>query len=151
MNEAELMAARKSIAMEYFRKVDSADPTIMDLMTEDIQLYFPKFGVGVGKAAVAKASAGMMSTLRSIRHDFERMNVICSGTFVVVEGFEGGVSSDGVEWPVAGRSEGRYCNVFEFREKLIKRVHVYVDPDFMSTHSERFLWGDDVGMTPKSS
>jgi ketosteroid isomerase-like protein len=150
MTEDPQTHARVAIAMNYFRKVDNGDPSILDLMTEDVQIYFPKFGVGYGKAAVAEAAAGMMSTLRSIEHDFDRMTIISSGDFVVVEGFEKGVSIEGIEWPVPDRSEGRYCNVFEFRGDLIKRVHIYVDPDFTSTHQERFLWGDKVGITRTS-
>jgi ketosteroid isomerase-like protein len=150
MTDDSQISARVATAMAYFRKVDSGDPTILDLMTEDVQIYFPKFGVGYGKAAVAEAAQGMMSTLRSIEHDFERMTIISSGDYVVVEGFEKGVSIEGIEWPIANRSEGRYCNVFEFRGDLIKRVHIYVDPDFTSTHQERFLWGEKVGLTRTS-
>jgi ketosteroid isomerase-like protein len=145
MANEDLTGARKETALEYFRRVDSGDPSILDLMTEDVQIYFPKFGVGVGKDAVVRAAQGMMSTLQRIEHDFERMNIITAGDFVVVEGFEKGVSADGTEWPIQGRSEGRYCNVFEFSGSLIKRVHIYVDPDFTSTHTERFLWGFPIG------
>lgn len=146
MSDKALTNARIEIAREYFRRVDSGDPTLLDLMTDDIQIYFPKYGVGYGKTAVAESARGMMSVLKSIEHDFERMTFLPSGDHLVVEGFERGVSADGVEWPVPGKSEGRYCNVFEFRGERIKRVHIYVDPDFTSTHAERFLW-DGVGMT----
>lgn len=141
-----LVQQRIDIAMEYFRKLDAGDPTLEDLLTDDIQLYFPKFGMGYGKADLERASQGMMSTLRQIKHDFERMNILVAGDHVVVEGFEGGISANGTPWPVAGRSEGRYCNVFQFAGLKIKRVHIYVDPDFDSTHKERFLW-PTVGMT----
>ncbi|HTN04106.1 MAG TPA: hypothetical protein VL132_19605 [Planctomycetaceae bacterium] len=69
-----------------------------------------------------------------------------AGDHVIVEGFESGVMADGTPWPVEGRSEGRFANVFEFDGDLIKRVHIYVDPDFASADNERFLWGIRVRM-----
>lgn len=35
----------------YFRKVDARDPTVLDLFTDDAQMFFPKFGLAHGKAA----------------------------------------------------------------------------------------------------
>ena len=140
---------RIDIAAEYFRRVDNGDATLFDLMTDDVQVYFPKFGTGYGKDEFAESAKGLLGSLKSIAHDMERMTYHVSGDHVIVEGFEGGVTAEGVEWPVPGRSEGRFCNVFEFEGELIKRVHVYVDPDFASTHTERFLWGDNVRMTRK--
>lgn len=140
---------RIAVTMEYFHKLDAGDPKMMDLLTHDIQMYFPKFGVGYGKEAVGRAAQGMMSTLQKIEHDFERMNVLVAGDHVIVEGFEGGLTTNGVTWPVKGRSEGRFCNVFQFDGLKIKRLHIYVDPDFDSAHEERFLW-DHVGMTRSS-
>ena len=45
-------------------------------------------------------------------------------------------------WPDPERSEGRYCNVFGFRDLLIKRLHIYADPDFAGADRSRFLWGE---------
>ncbi|MBD8117912.1 nuclear transport factor 2 family protein [Pantoea agglomerans] len=145
MNE-EQQNQRIAVVKDYFRKLDSGDSSMMDLLTDDIQIYFPKFGVGYGKAEVARAAQGMMSTLQKIEHDFERMNILVAGDHVVVEGFESGISANGTPWPVKDRSEGRYCNVFQFDGLKIKRLHIYTDPDFDSTHEERFLW-PAVGMT----
>jgi hypothetical protein len=33
----------------YFRKVDARDSTLLDLFTDDVQMFFPKFGLGYGK------------------------------------------------------------------------------------------------------
>ena len=130
--------------MEYFRKVDEAVLTLLDLLTDEIQFYVPKFGVGYGRAAVAEAASGLNASLRAIEHDFDRMNIMTSGDHVIIEGFERGISADGLPRPDPERSEGRYCNVFEFRALLIKCVHIDVDPDFRSTDRARFLWGDKV-------
>jgi hypothetical protein len=44
------------------------------------------------------------------------------------------VLADGRSWPAGGRTEGRYCNVFEFRGPLICRLHIYADPGFAERH-----------------
>lgn len=138
---------RIEVATEYFRRVDAGDPAITDLMTDDVQLYFPKFGVSHGKGAVGEAGEGLMADISTIKHDFDRLTFISSGTYVVVEGFEGGTTKKGEVWPDPERSEGRFCNVFEFEGLLIKRVHVYVDPDFTSSDQARFHWGQTIRKT----
>lgn len=147
MTPKQLAELRIGRAMAYFRKVDASDPTLLELMTDDVQFFFPKFGVGYGKDAFAECARGFQSALKSIEHDFGRMSIITSGDHVIVEGFEKGVTAEGVAWPDPAKSEGRYCNVFEFRGPLIKRVHIYVDPDFTSSDESRFLWGIPVRLT----
>ena len=88
-----------------------------------------------------------MGSLQRIEHDFDRMTFHVAGDHVIVEGFEGGVMADGTPWPVEGRSEGRFANVFEFDGALIKRVFIYVDPDFPSANDAGFLWGRNVRLT----
>jgi hypothetical protein len=138
----EMTGKRVEIATEYFRRVDAGDPALLDLMTDDVQLYFPKFGVGYGKQAVSELAAGLTTEIATIEHDFDRMNMIASGDYVVVEGFERGTTSEGKIWPDPQRSEGRFCNVFQFENLLIKRVHIYTDPDFTSSDRARFYWGE---------
>lgn len=144
MSDAALTKTRLEVATDYFRKVDSGDPSLVDSMTDDVEFYFPKFGVGRGKAAFAELAKGLLASLRSIQHDLERMRFHVAGDHVIVEGVESGVLADGTRWPVEGRSEGRFANVFEFDGEQIKRLYIYVDPDFASTHQERFLWGDEA-------
>ena len=146
MSDPVLDRTRIEVATDYFRKIDSGDPAILDIMTDDVEVYFPKFGIGYGKAAFGDVAKGLMGSLQSIRHDLDQMRFHVAGDHVIVEGFESGVMADGTPWPVEGRSEGRFANVFEFEGELIKRVFVYVDPDFASTHQERFLWGDHLRM-----
>nr|WP_272210241.1 nuclear transport factor 2 family protein [Marinicella sp. W31]MDC2876106.1 nuclear transport factor 2 family protein [Marinicella sp. W31] len=144
MNDDALAKVRVTIAADYFRYVDNGDPRLPDLMTDDVEIYFPKFGTSKGKEALAEAARGLMASLLSLAHDMESMKYHVAGNHVITEGFESGVTKDGIAWPIAGRSEGRFCNVFEFEGELIKRLFVYVDPDFASTHGERFLWGDRI-------
>ena len=140
----ELTQKRIEIATEYFRRVDNGDPTLIDLMADDLQLYFPMFGVGYGKEDVRAAAGGLMTEISAIAHDFEHMNFIPSGDYLVVEGFAGGTTKDGKVWPDPQRSDGLFCNVFVFDGLLIKRLHIYEDPDLTSRDSARFHWGENV-------
>lgn len=131
----------------YFRKVDAWDASVLDLCTEDIQLFFPKFGLAHGKAAVAEFSRRLTRELESLEHDIDGFHHIAAGDFVVVEGTERGVTRAGIRWPDGVVSQGRFCNVFEFDGPLIRRVHIYVDPDYTSADQDRIriLRGDRAG------
>ena len=43
-----------ALAQEYFRRVDAGRADLTDLMSEDVEFYFPKFGTGRGKGAFGK-------------------------------------------------------------------------------------------------
>lgn len=144
MPDAALMQKRIAVVRGYFLKIDRVDPTVLDLMTDDVETYFPKFGVGYGKAEFMRIAEGLMGSLKSIRHELEQLRVHVADNHVIAEGIESGVMADGRAWPVPGLSEGRFANVFEFKGDLIKRIYIYVDPDFSSDDKERFLWGDKV-------
>jgi len=128
---------RIRIVETYFRKIDAKDATVFDLFTEDVQMLFPKFGYGYGKADMIRFSEIMGRHLERLEHDIENFNYIVAGDSVVVEGTERGVTRNGVHWPDGRISEGRFCNVFEFRGGLIRRVFIYVDPDYTSADQDR--------------
>lgn len=119
---------RLRIVESYFRKVDDRDPTVVDLFTDDVEMFFPKFGVGRGKEDMIAFSKLMEEHLECLKHDIEAFNYIVSKDCVVVEGTERGVTRDGVQWPDGRISEGQFCNVFEFEGKLICRVFIVRRP-----------------------
>lgn len=121
----------------YFEKVDSGDPSCLDLFTDDVKFFFPKFGSTQGKDSMIAFGQRMGPSLNSIWHDIQNFNFIVSGDTVVVEGQEGGTMKDGTAWPDNAISQGRFCSVFEFAGDLISRMYVYVDPDFASRDAER--------------
>lgn len=120
------------IAIEYFKKVDAGDPSYLDLFSENVDFFFPKFGQAKGKDALVEFGKRIGSSLTSIWHDIDGFKITTAGNTVIVEGQEGGVMSDGTSWPDNNISMGRFCSVFEFTGKLISRMYVYVDPDFPS-------------------
>ena len=129
--------ARVEAAIAYFRKADARDPAVVDLFTDDVELFFPKLGRVRGKPAFARFAATLGAEMARLEHDVDGFRIVASGDTVVVEGTERGVTQDGVAWPDGVVSEGRFCNVFEFDGALIRRMYVYVDPDFTSRDQRR--------------
>ncbi len=130
-------ATRIEAIRTYFRKVDAGDPTILDLFTEDLQMYFPKFGLARGKRALVTFAERMGANLATIGHDIDGLTFHVSGDTIVVEGREWGTTRDGRAWPDGAVSQGLFCSVFEFDGPLIRRMHIYVDPDFTSSDHDR--------------
>ncbi|WNZ25804.1 nuclear transport factor 2 family protein [Leptolyngbya sp. NK1-12] len=129
--------ARKEVVKTYFRRVNARNHTVFDLFTDDVQMFFPKFGLAHGKISLVKFAEIMTNYLEHIEHDVEKFNYIVSGNSVVVEGTERGVTRQGIQWPDGLISQGRFCSVFEFDGTLIRRMHIYVDPDFTSADQDR--------------
>src|SRR5690625_7994134 len=64
---------RIGLVREYFRKVDARDPGLLDMYTDDVQLYFPKFGLGHGKSAMADFAERLGSDLEWLEHDIDKI------------------------------------------------------------------------------
>jgi len=131
-----------SIAKEYFARLDAGSPALLELFTEDAQIYFPKFGIGRGRQAIIEVLTGLGGTIQSIQHPSDSFVYIQSGNHLAVEGTSRGVLKNGAHWAAGETPGGRFCNVFEFRGNLICRVHIYLDPDYGGADQQRFLWGD---------
>lgn len=125
------------LVVKYFEKIDAGDPGYLELFSEDVDFFFPKFGQAKGKDALVEFGNRIGSSLTSIWHDVKGFQITTAGNKVIVEGQEGGVMSDGTSWPDNKVSTGRFCSVFEFNGTLISRMYVYVDPDFPSRDRER--------------
>jgi ketosteroid isomerase-like protein len=132
------------IAAEYFRRADAGQSDVLDLFTDDVEVFFPKFGVSRGKAAFGELASGLLATLQSLAHDQPGLAFISSGTTVVVEGTTRGVTRDGTAWEGGKTPGGRFCSIFEFRGTLISRMYIYLDPDYGSADRARFLWPESA-------
>ncbi|MFF1542191.1 nuclear transport factor 2 family protein [Streptomyces sp. NPDC058291] len=141
---SDIQKLREEIAVNYFRMVDAGDPAVIDVFTEDAQMFYPKFGIARGKAQIGAFAQGLGREITSLEHEIESFTVLTSGSYVIVEGAERGTTMSGVDFPDGVSSFGLFCNVFEFEDELIKRIHIYVDPDFANTHAEGVAWGKSV-------
>jgi len=144
MKQSTKANALSEIAAEYFRRADAGQPDVLDLFTDDVEIFFPKFGVGRGKAAFGEMGSGLLATLQSLVHDRAGLAFVETGRTVVVEGTTHGVMRDGTVWEGGRTPGGRFCSIFEFREKLISRMYIYLDPDYGSADRARFLWPESV-------
>ena len=149
---------RKSVALEYLKAFDNGGVTstggnILDLLAEDAQVYFPKWGLATGKGEIGKLFGDVGGTIKSITHHYSHFNWIFSGgDLVVAEGTSHGEHQDG-PWR-AGIPEwgaGRWCDVFEIRDWLIQRCFIYLDPDYAGRDTARYPWLKAEGQRPDSS
>ncbi|MCL2892643.1 nuclear transport factor 2 family protein [Brenneria tiliae] len=129
--------ARIETVREYFRKVDAKDPALLDLFTEDVEFFFPKFGAARGKAALQRFAERIARDAAQLTHDIDGLIFTVDGDRIAVEGREWGVTADGRSWPDGEISQGRFANVFEFDGPLIKRTFIYVDPDMTNEDRRR--------------
>ena len=128
------------MAQDYFRLADQGRPEILELFHEDVEIYFPKFGFGIGRQSFLELVKGFEGSLEFIQHDYDQLKFIPAGDYVVVEGTSHGKLS-GKTWTGGGTPGGRFCNVFTFRGDRISSVHVYLDPDYTGEDTARFRWG----------
>ncbi len=132
------------LGKSYFSMVDAGAGDLLDMFTEDVQAYFPKMGTTRGKAELVQLVQRLTRVVPRFTHDPARMVFTHQGSRLVVEGTETGVFADGTPWPAGANSEGRYCNVFEFRGPLIRRLHIHVDPDFAGRYDNLFPGKGDI-------
>ena len=128
------------LVRDYFRLGDAQDPAILELFHPQLQFYFPKFGIGRGPEAFLQMVAGFTGVLEAIQHDYQTYLYVARDPHVIVEGVTRG-RMNGKDWEAGKTPGGRFCNVFEFRDGLIARCHVYLDPDYVGEDEARFRWG----------
>ena len=54
---------------QYFIRADAGRADALDLFTDDVQLYFPKFGIAKGKQAFGELASGLLGSLGGLGHD----------------------------------------------------------------------------------
>lgn len=144
-------ASRIETIREYFRRVDAKDPALPELFTDDVELFFPKFGTARGKAALARFAGRIARDAAQLTHDIDGLVFTVDGDRIAVEGREWGTTADGRAWPDGEVSQGRFANVFEFEGPLIRRTAIYVDPDFTGEDRRRVALyrGEAPAATPR--
>jgi len=114
----------------------------LDLFAEDVQIYFPVFGIRTGKPAFGNFVQGFLAKVDVIAHNLDDFRCVVAGNTVVVEGTTRGSAHDGREWAGGHTPGGRFCSVFEIEHGLITRMHIYLDPDYTSQMAHGFAWDD---------
>src|SRR4051794_19511104 len=88
---------RKAVALEYLKRLDRGE-SMFDLCDDHAEVYFPKWGVAVGRAQYEKLFMDLGRVVAKFKHDIAYLNVIQQGDMVVVEGTSHGATHAGVEW-----------------------------------------------------
>jgi hypothetical protein len=70
---------RIKAAQDYFRLADQGRPELLDLFHDDAEIYFPKFGFGVGRQSLFEMIRGFVGTLEFIQHDYNALVFIPAG------------------------------------------------------------------------
>lgn len=130
---------RKSVALEYLRRLDRGDD-IFELFAPDAQVYFPKFGIVEGVEEIRRLFASTARIIASVAHDHAYFNVVVQGSTVVVEGTSSGRTTKGREWRAGVTHAGRWCDVFEIGDFKIRRLFIYLDPDYGDEDVARYPW-----------
>jgi hypothetical protein len=129
-----------SAASAYFSELDSGRiPS--ELFAPGFEFYFPKFGVGQGLEELQEFAMGLAGAGLTNTHHRDRLVYHACGSMVVVEGTTYGHDTAGGSWDGGSTPGGRFCSVFDFDDAgLIKRMYVYMDPDFTGSDRDRFRW-----------
>jgi ketosteroid isomerase-like protein len=131
---------RVDVVRRYFRLADEGRPEVLDLFHEDAEFYFPKFGFASGRKSLFDIVKGFEGVLEFLQHDYDTMNIVPAGEYVVVEGTSRGKML-GKTWEGGTTPGGRFCDVFRFRQERIASLHIYLDPDYTGDDEARFRWG----------
>jgi SnoaL-like domain len=124
----------------YFEQVDNGRLPD-ELFTPDFEFYFPKYGVGRGLEEFREFATGLASAGHKATHHRDRLKYIACGQQVIVEGTTFGTDGEGNTWDGGETAGGRFCSVFDFTEDgFIKRMYIYLDPDYTSRDTDRFHW-----------
>jgi hypothetical protein len=111
------------LAREYFTRADQGRPDILELFQEDAEVHFPNFGFGFGRNSFLEMVKGFEGALEFIQHDYDRLRLIPSADYLIVESTSHGRMS-GKSWAGRKTPGGRFCNVFKFRDGHIESAHL---------------------------
>lgn len=120
------------VAQSYYERINSGNfdnDQYYDLFTEDVKLFYPKFGFAEGKSGIKKFGEQVRNLFQHLTFELDKFNFIVTDNTVVVEGLEKGKVYTGLAFPDNKVSYGKFCTVFEFEGNRIKRMYCYVDPD----------------------
>ncbi len=115
---------RKSIAAEYLKSLDYGRD-FFHLFSEDAEVFFPNWGVARGAVEYKKLFSDLGARVAEFIHHHAYINWIIQGDMVVAEGSSEGKLKTGESW-----TDSKWCDVFEIRDGKIRRLYIYLDPEY---------------------
>ncbi|WP_172424226.1 nuclear transport factor 2 family protein [Vandammella animalimorsus] len=127
-------------ARRYYEKINAGeiDEEYFALFAEDVEVFYPKFGIARGREAIAELGRRVQSIVSDFAFDLDQFVYTCQTNRVAVEIVEHGALKNGKIFPDGKASFGKFCNVFEFNTHgQIARYHCYGDPDYAAEDAAR--------------
>ena len=128
-----------ALAREYFIRADQGRPDILELFHEDAEIYFPKFGFGFGRQSLFEMVKGFDGSLEYIRHDYDSLTFIPSGSSVNAfddERVAGAIAATGRKKLIFAGISLEVCAAFPAITAIGKGLGAYVAVDASGTFSE---------------
>jgi hypothetical protein len=135
--------SKSDTVREFYVRMDAGREDVFEMISEDFEFYFPKFGCGRGRADLEKCTSALRTTIRSLKHDQDSFRFVEGADSVALEGLSVGETVSGRQWSGGATPGGRFCCVFDFRGPLITRLYTYLDPDYGGEDAARLLWGHE--------
>src|SRR5476649_1845602 len=98
MTQDTLKKSRIEVIRQFYAKLDQADATLLDLFTEDTEVFFPKFGTAKGKSSLGELGKRFALEIDMIQHIQDKFRFISDGETLVLEGQMRGVMQTGERW-----------------------------------------------------
>ena len=127
------------LAKNFLRTLDKQGD-MFALVTDDIEMVFPKWGVARGKAELARMFQDLGGYVAAITHDPKSFICMAGDGHVCIEGVSAGTLTNGKTWKPDGANAGRFCTVLEFEDSLIKRARIHLDPDYADSTEREYHW-----------
>lgn len=131
-------AGRIQKAKAFLKTLDDQGD-LFALVTDDIEIVFPKWGTVRGKEQLGHFFHDLGGYISSIAHDPATYICMSGEDHVAIEGVSSGSLVNGSRWP-EGESTGRFCSVFKFDGDLISHVRIHLDPDYTDATASHYAW-----------
>lgn len=116
-----------------------AQGDFFSLITDDVELTFPKWGTARGKANLGPFFQALGSYVAAIRHRPETFQFLVGErdgqARVCIEGLSEGRLHNGKAW-----AAGRFSVIYDFRGRLVSRIGIYIDPDYVDDTADHYPW-----------
>ncbi|MGX8881845.1 nuclear transport factor 2 family protein [Methylovorus sp. SPW-M1] len=138
MNEAPSREEAIELARTFLVTMD-VHKDFLSLMTDDVELTFPKLGTVKGKMNLGSFFQALGSYVAAISHRPETFKFLVgesNGNMrVCIEGLSKGRLQNGKTWDA-----GRFSVIYEFRGRLVSHIGIYIDPDYVDATNAYYPW-----------
>lgn len=137
--EVKLTEDYRELATAFLRAFDEG-ADVFALVTDDVQVMYPKWGIANGKAGLADLYRDLGPYLDGICHHPETFRYLVDGNEVCISGVSSGTLKDGRTWGPDGGYSGQFCTWFTFDGALASRIWIYIDPDYVGGTNAYYPW-----------